>query len=48
MLPAVAQEVPAQLAEGSLQVASLHRLDCIRIGVHCQESLCPDTERIVT
>src|SRR5215510_14871974 len=39
MLPAVAQEVPAQLAESSLQVASLHGLDCTRIGVHCQEKL---------
>jgi hypothetical protein len=39
MLPTVAQEVPAQLAEGALQVASLHGLDCTRIGVHCQEPL---------
>ena len=38
MLPSVAQEVPAQLAEGSLQVSSLHGLDCTRIGVHCQAS----------
>src|SRR5712691_5303562 len=40
MFPTVAQEVPAQLAEGSLQVSSLHGLDCTRIGVHCQEPLC--------
>jgi hypothetical protein len=40
MLPAVAQEVPAQLAEISLQVASLHGRDCTRIGVHCQEPPC--------
>ena len=40
MLPSVTQEVPAQLAEGSLQVASLDGLDCTRIGVHSQEPLC--------
>jgi hypothetical protein len=37
MLPSVAQECPAKLAEGSLQVSSFHGFVCTRICVHCQE-----------